>query len=65
MRTNFLLPPFTGGNKEAQGSKWLSKPGRGCSVQEATSVLGALDTCLCRMDLTAQKPSRRFTPAVM
>ena len=61
----FLSPPFTGRNKEAQSSKWLSKPECGRSVQEATSILGALDTRLDTMDPTEQKPSHRFTPAVM
>lgn len=41
MRTSFLFPPFTGGNKEAQSSKWLRKLGCGCSVQETTSVPGS------------------------
>lgn len=55
----------TGGNKEAQSSKWLRKPERGHSVQEATSVLGAPDTRIETTDLTEHKPSHRFAPAVM
>lgn len=58
-----FAPPFTGGNKEAQSSKWLSKPGCGRSVQESTSVLGALAAHLDGMDPTAQDRSPRFTPA--
>lgn len=60
MRTSFFFPPFTGGNKEVQRSKWLSKPGCGCPGQETSSVLGAH---LDGMDPTAQDPTPRFSPA--
>lgn len=57
----FPSPPFTGGNKKAQSSKWLSKPGAGRLVQEATSAPGAPSTHVDTMDPTEQKPSQRFT----
>lgn len=56
-----FFPLFTGGNKEAQSSKWLSKAGCGRSVQDSSSAL-----CAHRdgMDPPAQDPSPvGFPPA--
>lgn len=61
----FRSPPFTGGNEKAQSSKGLSKPQCGRSMPEATSVPGAPATRIDTTDPTEQKPSHRFTPAVM